>query len=931
MIASTSDIESSRSSFDVADLTSEQQQRLTQILDDYLRGLEEGEPIDVPKTLQANADLADVLRVYLSKLDGLHDIAAGFQSHGELEPLVSGESNSAVQSLRLGDFTILREIGRGGMGIVYEATQNTLNRRVALKLLPLASMLDGRQIARFKNESHAAAQLQHPNIVPIFSVGIERGIHYYAMQYIEGLTVEQWIEAEFDIKSETQWQASVRTAAAVADALQCAHECGIVHRDVKPSNLMLDESGKAWVTDFGLARCQNDHSLTLSGDIVGTMRYMSPEQAAGRTELVDHRTDIYSLGATLYEMLVGVSAVEGEDGPSVLSAIVNSPAPHVRRKRPHLPTDVDVVLQRAMSKDKDDRYATASEFAEDLRAVLEHRPTIAKPPSPFVLAKRWSSRHRRVMAASSLVFVMGVIGLLASVIVISQKNVELKASNQLADKSFKNAQEAVGRLGSAVSAQLASIPGAEHVRQSVLNDTLSYYQQFVEDASEDPRLRSELALTHSRIGSLVRELESAQESVPHFLKSDQAYRRLLDDEPDSASFAAGMARNLNQLGLACVDAGDIEQAESAYQQAIDLQRKTCVKDNGSENQTELALTRSNLGLLLRSTGRLDEAQTQLSLAVETLSRTAKLDPNSVLSTRGLAAALANLSSLSVEEDPQRSINLLEQALDHQLSISQSAPSQIKASSEVAATYNALGSAQLANDDPSKAEEAFTTSVRIYRRLHAIAPAVDGYRFDLAMSLTNASTALYQQQRYAEALTAAREAIDLQSSKEEWEDLTDSIALSRLGVMHSNLATSLEATGESLQSMKEMQSAIKCQALAIEFDPSMEGARSFLMQHMSSLLRIQIKQQRWREANQTVQEFRAAALEQPSQLIPAATALAELSMLTTEGRFHDQLADSSIALLASARDAGIQVDQSLLDSAPFATFSQHPKFRRVVQP
>ena len=182
MIVSSSETELSGSSCNMADLTAEQQQRLTQILDDYLRGLEKGEPLDVPAVLRDNGDLAEVLRVYLSKLDGLHGIAAGFQTHGELEPLVSGEDSTRVESLQLGDFTIHREIGRGGMGLVYEATQNTLHRRVALKLLPLASMLDARQIARFKNESHAAAQLQHPHIVPIFSVGIERGIHYYARQ-----------------------------------------------------------------------------------------------------------------------------------------------------------------------------------------------------------------------------------------------------------------------------------------------------------------------------------------------------------------------------------------------------------------------------------------------------------------------------------------------------------------------------------------------------------------------------------------------------------------------------------------------------------------------------------------------------------------------------------------------------------------------------
>ena len=930
MIASSSGIDSSGSSCNVADLTAEQQQRLTQILDDYLRGLEEGEPLDVSSVLRDNDDLAEVLRVYLSKLDGLHDIAAGFQAHGELEPLVSGEDSSRVESLQLGDFTIHREIGRGGMGIVYEATQNTLHRRVALKLLPLASMLDARQIARFKNESHAAAQLQHPHIVPIFSVGIERGIHYYAMQFIEGLTVEEWIENDFDSDSDSQWRKTIRIGAEVAKALHCAHECGIVHRDIKPSNLMLDEAGKVWVTDFGLARCQNDRSLTLSGDLVGTMRYMSPEQAAGRAELVDHRTDIYSLGATIYEMLVGASAYEGEDGPAVLSAIVNQPAPHVRRLRPQLPPDLDVVLQKAMSKEKDERYATADDFAHDLQAVLSGRPTIAKPPSTFVLAKRWAGRHRKFAAATSLMLAIGVVGLMASVIVISQKNGELQESNALADRSFKNAQEAVNRLGSAVSAQLASIPGAEHVRHSVLQDTLSYYQQFVEDASDDPRLRGELALTESRIGSLIRELESDEASIPHFRKSHRTYQRLLADNPDSKSAMKGMARNLNQLGLALVDAGAMADAEKAYDEAIELQQSLCSDDRSWEHQTDLALTRSNLGLLYQGTQRHTQALTELSSAVDSLTACTVADPSNVLAQRGLAAALGNLSSLTVTEDPAESIKLLKRALKHQLAVSKTAPSRLKASSEVAATYNALGSAHLAAGDPEKAEQTFSNAIKLYRQLHGIAPTVDGYRFDLAMCLTNASTALYRQRKYDEALILARDAIATQSLDMNAEP-PSALILSRSGVMHSNLATTLQAKQDLVAAMREMRTAIQCQQTALEIDPDTPQAHSFLMQHLSALLQSQLQQQQWREARRTINEYRDAAERTPSQLVAAAAVLADFSNQSETQSLKEQLAESSIALLVSARDAGVNFDRSLLHRAPFVAFTEHPKFRRVVRP
>ncbi len=257
---------------------------------------------------------------------------------------------------QIGEYRIVREIGRGGMGIVYEAHQKSLNRQVALKILPFAAVLDQRQIARFRNEAQAAAQLHHPHIVPVFAVGQEQGVNYYAMQYIDGQSLEQAIAelrankqrlatnstkghgtvngstttmhfrptAALSARPSIEHGGIFRTVARLgreaAEALQHAHEHGIVHRDVKPSNLLIDGDGKLWVTDFGLARIQNDNGVTLTGDVVGTLRYMSPEQASGNT-LVDARTDVYSLGVTLYEMVTQAQAHCGEDRQTLLQQI----------------------------------------------------------------------------------------------------------------------------------------------------------------------------------------------------------------------------------------------------------------------------------------------------------------------------------------------------------------------------------------------------------------------------------------------------------------------------------------------------------------------------------------------------------------------------------------------------------------------------------
>ncbi len=928
MTGSHCDLEVAAAPSTIAELSDDQQQRLTQLLDLYLRGLEQGDPIDVQQMLSENVDLALVLRAYLSKLDGLHGIAAGFQNHGELEPLVAGEPNSdeaksRIKSLKLGEYTIVRELGRGGMGIVYEAKQRTLNRRVALKLLPMASMLDARQISRFKNESHAAAQLQHPNIVPVYSFGVERGIHFYAMQFIEGQTIDSWIASSVDDQSPHQWRQTARIITDAADALHCAHECGIVHRDIKPSNLMLDHNGKIWVTDFGLARCQNDLSLTLSGDLVGTMRYMSPEQAGGRAELVDHRTDIYSLGATMYEMLTGDAAIKGDDGPSVLSEIANANPPRLRRMMRHAPADLEVVLLKAMAKKKDDRYATAREFADDLKAVLENRPTLAKPPSLPTIAGRWAIRHRKLVAAASMVLLFGILGLAASTVIIAQKNRDI-------EKYFRQAQETVDRLGTRVASQLASVPGAEHVRQSLLRDNLAYYQQFVAQATGDHELQAELAMTHSRIGALVKELESAERSIPHYEKSAEIYRELAEKTPDSLMLLREMAQNLNQLGLAAHAAGQTAKAFSAYENSIQLQRRLVAQDVDSNDQTELALTKSNHGLLLSESGDAQRARAELTEAIEFLTAATTADGSNVLAARGLAAALGNLSSLSLDTNPGDSIPLLEQAIDHQLRISRQASNPLKPSREIATTYNTLGAAYLGTGQLEQATEAFSNAVRIQRRLQSIAPLVDEYRVELAMSLNNLATALLKKGNQSGASKAAEEAISLQLACLR-DKTPEGSSSSRLGVMFNNQGTALKAIGDIQGAVTSFQSAIKYQQTAITLDPQSPQYNQYLLQHYSNLLRLQVYDQRWRDAERTSGQYRDAASQQPTRLLAVAEDLAGMSQLAPAGQRRDHVVSEIAATLLAAREAGIDFDSSILRREPFRPLAHEQSLRKVVQP
>ena len=474
-------------------LTPEQKDRLTDVLDKYLAALERGVPPQPEALFQEHPDLAETLREYLGQLDALHDVAAGFGGAAQRSALEAVPPETDER--RLGDFVLIREVGRGGMGVVYEARQISLGRRVALKVLPFAAVLNSKQITRFKNEAHAAAQVQHPNIVPVFAIGVERGVHYYAMQFVDGQPLDRAIDElrqrsgagrangkcrtgnparlsaheaqdcpSYDApeghavstcrsfltdKSRNRqeyYHSVLRLGIQAAEALHAAHEYGVVHRDIKPSNLLLDGDGKLWVTDFGLARFQSETSLTKTGDLVGTIRYMSPEQAAGQSALVDQRTDIYSLGATLYELLTLQPAFPGPDGPALLRQIEQQEPAPLRRWQPQVPADLELVVLKGMAKRRDDRYATAQEFAADLRCVLEGKPTLAKPPTIADRLTKWTRRHKRLAGAVTAACLVAVLGLTASTLLIGREKVRAERNYERAELNFRQALGTVNDL-----------------------------------------------------------------------------------------------------------------------------------------------------------------------------------------------------------------------------------------------------------------------------------------------------------------------------------------------------------------------------------------------------------------------------------------------------------------------------------------------------
>ncbi len=482
--------------------------RLTKAMEEYLAELETGSRPDRKQFLARYVDIAEELAAGLEGIDFIYCVAPQLK---EAQSRSSDTTELFRPLATLGDYRIVRELGRGGMGIVYEAEQLSLGRRVALKVLPFAGVLSDNSIKRFKNEARAAASLEHPNIVPVYAVSQDRGVHFFAMSLIDGLTLAQVIadlrkratqgksasldklsidlivsqRCKFDAPANDftplefprnqdsgstleatakDMQAALSTYHSLfdrayfrrlaeigiqaADALQHAHEHGIVHRDIKPGNLMIDGNGKLWVTDFGLAQFENDPAMTMNGDLMGTIHYMSPEQALGNRTLVNHLTDVYSLGVTLYELLALQPPFVGENRETLLRRIsVEEPSSPQRLNRA-MPDDLVTIVMKAMSKIPQDRYATAGELAADLRRWLEHRAILARQPTLLQRASKWSRRNRTLVTA--MVVAVAILGVSAGGIfwwqmkresIILTKRIENERRSLAAERVAKQAEE----------------------------------------------------------------------------------------------------------------------------------------------------------------------------------------------------------------------------------------------------------------------------------------------------------------------------------------------------------------------------------------------------------------------------------------------------------------------------------------------------------
>lgn len=573
---------------------------------------------------------------------------------------------------RLGDYRIIREIGHGGMGIVYEAEQQSLHRRVAVKVFPKQALGDSQQLKRFQREAETIGALHHTNIVSVFGVGEQDGLHYFVMQYLDGVSLDEMIHGLAELKSDFRtkdylghvfglefeakqsnedrlgqteasppaqqnlsvidissssivapagpvhrgfgrehWCQIADLGAQVADALHYAHSHGVLHRDIKPSNLILASDFRVWVTDFGLAVSPEQERLSRSGDVVGTLRYMSPEQLNGK---FDHRSDVYSLGLTLYELMTTRPAFEGESRGSLIRKVAKSSPPAPRSICPDIPRDLETVILKAIARSPESRYRTAEEFAEDLKRFRNDQPIRARRIGVAERVRRWSRRNP-AMAGMTLAMICVAALSFAAVswnwrqAVQEKMNAEVEGAR--AENNLTLALGSMDRLlkrfeSDWMAHPVASEDGAENqVRfvvsdhsAAILEEALVFYDQFAQQNANSPKLQRDTAIAYRRAGDILNRLGRSEDAELAYRRAADKLIRQTEVVGSDPILIAETGEVLNRLSLVLHSMYRSEEAKQVLDHAKILLTDQLGRDESSSSCTyQLAITQSNLGLI----------------------------------------------------------------------------------------------------------------------------------------------------------------------------------------------------------------------------------------------------------------------------------------------------------------------------------------------
>jgi serine/threonine-protein kinase len=711
----------------------------------------------------------------------------------------------------LTSFRILRPHARGGLGEVYVALDEELSREVALKEIQARHAHDPERRARFVQEAVITGSLEHPGIVPVYSLardGDDRP--YYAMRFVRGETLEEAITAlhanavaggSRPAGGSLALRRLLRRFLDVCDAIAYAHSRGVIHRDIKPSNVMLGPFGETLVLDWGLAKWLGQPSPevgpapisasassvweTQPGSVLGTPRYMSPEQAAGDPAQVGVASDVYSLGATLYHLLTGSPPFADSDHRSVLKKLQEGDFQQPREVRADVPAPLEAICVKAMALDPRRRYLSPRDLASDLERWLDDMPVSVHRDVPLVRLARWGRGHKPVLAGASALVATALVALTISTVLIARESSRREEQRRLAEVNFVKARDAVDRMLTEVGeVELADVPQMERVRQRLLRSALAFYTDFLNQKGNDPRLRRELARAGIRLAQvqdlLGAGLDAEQsyrraialletgvtepradlacawdglgmvlKKVNQFREAEDALRQglrrrgeLAAERPQDPGTRAALAESGYHLAtLLARVSGRGPEDERAYRDAVALQQRLVADSRGDlespELRARLGRYLNNLGLMVLVSGRLGEAETFLNEAKSIQEKLSAVHPSNPGYRWHQARALGNLGVLcQTQGQAGKAETSLEAARTLLARLADEFPSIPDYRRELASIHNNLGRLHAAAGRRETAKQAYQQAIELQRRLADEFPLVPGDRQRLATTRLN---------------------------------------------------------------------------------------------------------------------------------------------------------------------------------------------------
>ena len=565
------------------------------------------------------------------------DLAANLDH--TLSPFLTTAPEGQDLPRRAGEYEILEELGRGGMGVVFKARHLALNRLVALKMLHKGAVAEGESLARFREEAKVVARLQLPGIVQIHEVGTLEGQPYLALEYVPGSSLDRFLDG-----MPQPPQDAAAFLRPVAAAMHAAHQQGVVHRDLKPANILLfsrapqaragDAAARTCgarlndsipkITDFGLAKPLDDDSgLTRTGIIVGTPYYMAPEQAEGGKTLTP-AADLYALGTILYEMLTGRPPFKGTTVHETLRQVVADDPLPPRRLQPGIPTDLETICLKCLHKEPAQRYATAADFGDDLGRFLEGRPILARPVGRVERTWRWCRRNPVVAGLTAAVFLLLLASSMTGWLLAAwalQAEETTKQERDTARQERQRAEDNLAKVREAVDDTylicrehpLFQGEAMRQHRRLLLAKAVPFYQGFVRQKGDDPAFRAEHANILHRLAFSYSEVGPTADAIPTCRQALKIYERLAADHPQAPAYLEHLAQTWNTLGIIQQGQGHQKEGLASFRHAQECAlRLTKLSSFMVKHQRIAVQFCNNLGMALRSLGQHQEALASFS-------------------------------------------------------------------------------------------------------------------------------------------------------------------------------------------------------------------------------------------------------------------------------------------------------------------------------